>query len=72
MVEFSQGAGGALPDMPGFHVQRSRAGRTLAVVDVEMHPPTTLEAGGLILHSQTELPLEEIFLAITSTRKEAA
>ena len=50
----------------------SKAGRSLAVVDMAMHPVATLEARGLQLHSQTVLPLEEIFLAITSTRKEAA
>ena len=72
MVEFSLPVGGPLPEMPGFHVRRSHAGRTLAVVDLELHPTPTLEARGLSVHSQTELPLEEIFLAMTSTRKEAA
>ena len=72
MVEFSLPVGGVVPDMAGFHVRRSHAGRTQAVVDLKMHPPSTLEARGLTLHSQTELPLEEIFLAMTSTRKEAA
>jgi ABC-2 type transport system ATP-binding protein len=72
MVEYSQAADGVLPAMPGFHIRRRQAGRSLAVVDLEMHPPATLEARGLILHSQTELALEEIFLAMTSTRKEAA
>ncbi|MES2468054.1 MAG: ABC transporter ATP-binding protein [Verrucomicrobiota bacterium] len=72
MVEFSQSGGGPVPAMPGFHVRRTQAGRSLAVVDMAMHPVATLEARGLQLHSQTELPLEEIFLAITSTRKEAA
>ena len=72
MVEFSQLGGGPVPAMPGFHVRRSQAGRSLAVVDMALHPLATLEARGLQVHSQTVLPLEEIFLAITSTRKEAA
>jgi ABC-2 type transport system ATP-binding protein len=72
MVEYTQPPGGSLPVMPGFHVRRSQAGRSLAVVDLLMHPPASLEARGLNLHSQTELPLEDIFLAITSKQKEAA
>ena len=72
MVEYSVPEGKVMPDLPGFHMRRSQDGRALAVVDLEIHPPPTLEARGLILHSQTELALEEIFLAITSNRKEAA
>ncbi|MFN0126587.1 MAG: ABC transporter ATP-binding protein [Verrucomicrobiales bacterium] len=72
MLEYSLSAGGMLPAMSGFHVRRIQAGRTLAVVDLEMHPVGTLEARGVCVHSQTELPLEEIFLAITSQKKEAA
>lgn len=72
MVEFSRSGGGSLTEMPGFYVRRAVADRTLAVVDLQMHPLTTLEARGLTVHSQTELPLEEIFLAMTSNRKEAA
>ena len=72
MLEYSLPAGSTLPAMSGFHVRRSQAGRTLAVVDMELHPVGTLEARGICVHSQTELPLEEIFLAITSQKKEAA
>jgi ABC-2 type transport system ATP-binding protein len=72
MVEFTQAGNGPPPDLLGFHVRQKRADRTLAVVDLEMHPLPTLEARGLTVHSQTELPLEEIFLAMTSTRKEVA
>jgi hypothetical protein len=42
------------------------------VVDLAMHPITTLQARGLTIHSLTELPLEEIFIAMTSTRKETS
>lgn len=72
MVEFSLLPGGVMPEMPGFHLRRSEAGLAQAVVDLAMHPPATLEARGCRLASQTELPLEEIFLAMTSNRKEAA
>lgn len=72
MVEFSLEAGSVVPAMSGFHIRRPEASRALAVVNMEMHPPPTLEARGLRLHSQTELSLEEIFLAITSKQKEAA
>ena len=72
MIEYTVAGPGVLPSMSGFHIQRQEAGRSLAVVDLEMHPPPTLEARGLRLHSQTELSLEEIFLAITSKKKEAA
>lgn len=72
MVEYSLTDGAAISVLSGFHVRRCEAGRWLAVVDMEMHPAPTLEARGLCIHSQTELPLEEIFLAMTSKRKEAA
>ena len=75
MVEYSMPGGGTVPEMTGFHLRRSEAGRSLAVVDMEMHPVPVLEARGLCLHSKTELSLEEIFLALTkqpALAKEAA
>ena len=72
LVEFSRTGPGTLPAMPGFYLRRENAGRSLAVVDLEMHPPPTLEARSLLVHSQTELSLEELFLAMTSKKKEDA
>jgi len=72
MVEYSHAVPGAMPVMSGFYVRRQEPGRSLAVVDMEMHPSPSLEARGLCLHSQMELSLEEIFLAMTSKQKEAA
>ncbi len=72
MVEYSLGDAPAVPAMSGFHLRRQEAGRWLAVVDMELHPAPTLEARGLRIHSQTELSLEEVFLAVTAQGKEAA
>lgn len=59
-----------VPEMPGFVPRKASSSLHQAMVDVVMHPASTLEARGLKIHSQTELPLEEIFIALTSTRKE--
>jgi ABC-2 type transport system ATP-binding protein len=71
IVEYSL-TGKAPPEMPGFYPRRSGAGRCLAVVDTTLHPATSLAARGLDLHSQIDVSLEEIFLAMTSKQKEAA
>lgn len=70
MIEYSLPSGGTLPEMSGFYPRRSQAGRALAVVDLAAHPVQVLEARGLTMHSQTELSLEEIFLAMTQQPNE--
>lgn len=72
MVEYCLNDNATMPEMSGFYVRRGEAGRWQAVVDMQKHPLATLEARGLKLHSQMELSLEEIFLAITTNQKEAA
>jgi ABC-2 type transport system ATP-binding protein len=72
MVEYSVPGGVELPMLSGFYVRKKQADRWLAVVDIAMHPTPTLEARGLRVHSETALPLEEIFIAMTSRRKEFA
>ncbi|RYD26992.1 MAG: hypothetical protein EOP86_25175, partial [Verrucomicrobiaceae bacterium] len=70
MIEYSMAGGQAGADpmhaVPGFHLRRKEGDRCLAVVDMEANPVAALEARGLLLHSRTELSLEEIFLALTT------
>ena len=72
LIEYSLNNGGHHPEIPGFHRRVTTSGFFQAVVDTRMHPEATLVARGLVVHSEIELPLEEIFIAMTSTRKEAA
>ena len=72
LLEYSLAPNYPQPEVPGFHRRATANGFHQAVVDLRMHPEATLEARGILLHSSTELPLEEIFIAMTSTRKEAA
>ena len=70
LVEYEMDSLQALPEMPGFIPRKASGGLHQAVVDLVVHPANTLETRGLKIHSQTKLPLEEIFIALTSTRKE--
>ena len=72
LLEYSLSEGTVLPTLPGFYPRQTTSGWSQAVVDLALHPPATLVARGLQVHSETALPLEEIFLAMTSQRKEAA
>ncbi len=72
LVEYSLEDHFAIPNMPGFMGRKSHSSLQQAVVDLAMHPVSTLQARGLTIHSQTELPLEDIFIALTSTRKETS
>jgi ABC-2 type transport system ATP-binding protein len=70
LVEYSLAEGRPQPQMPGFHRRATSGLRYQAVVDLEMHPVATLNARGLHVYSQIQLPLEEIFIALTTKRRE--